>query len=142
MNNKGFSLVELLAVIIIIGIVAIIVVPSVTQYIDNASNTAYESYERSMSDAAKSRIIECQTDFSLNCNLRLPYKMSGTGSETRMDLSTLISEGYIDSMKDPNSNDYCDSSQSYVKITLERENSGEYIYSACLVCGDYKTEGC
>lgn len=141
MNNKGFSLIELLAVIIIIGIVAIIAIPSVTQYINNASDSAYETYERAMKDACKSRSIECETNFSMNC-ARMPYTTSGAGSYTDVSLRTLIEDGFIEPMKDPNSNDYCDSSFSYVRITLERANSGEYNYKPCLVCGDYKTEGC
>jgi len=143
MNNKGFSLIELLAVIIIIGIVAIIAVPSVSQYINNASDTAYVSYERSMTDAAKSRIIECETetDPSKKCNLRLPYTTSGEGSFTDITLNTLIQDGFMEAMKDPESNDFCDS-RSYVRVTLDPEHTGNYNYKACLFCGDYKSVGC
>ncbi len=151
-NNKGFSLIELLAVIIIIGIVALIAIPSVSEYIQKASDTSYESYERSMKDAAKSRIIECETNPSANCNLRLPYKVykecdtinnpdSCETSAYRIPiyLNTLVTEGFIDNMKDPESNETCSDAYSYVLVTLNKKDTAEYDYEACLQCGDYKT---
>ena len=139
MNNKGFSLIELLAVIIIIGIVALIAVPSVSQYINKASDTSYSSYERSMEDAAKNMIMDCETDLTLNCNLKLPYTTTTT---TTIKLKILVNEGYIDKMKDPQSNAECNTETSYVEITLPKANTAEYKYKACLYCGDYVTVGC
>jgi len=142
-NNRGFSLIELLAVITIIGIVAIIAIPSVSQYINNASDTAYVSYERSMVDAAKSRIIQCETETNPDkkCNLRLPYTTSGAGSYLNITLNDLVNEGFMDPMKDPESNNYCNL-DSYVRVTLDPEHTGNYNYKACLTCGDFKSVGC
>ena len=41
MKNKGFSLIELLAVIIILGILMLIAIPSVTSYINNSRRETY-----------------------------------------------------------------------------------------------------
>jgi len=40
-NTKAFTLIELLAVIIILGILMIIAIPSVTSYINNSRKSAY-----------------------------------------------------------------------------------------------------
>lgn len=40
-NNKGFTLVELLAVIIILGLLMVIATPSITKYISNARVKTY-----------------------------------------------------------------------------------------------------
>lgn len=40
-NNKGFTLVELLAVVIILGIILIIAVPSVSKYINDSRKNTY-----------------------------------------------------------------------------------------------------
>ena len=41
MNKKGFTLIEILAVVIILGILMIIAIPSVTSYIESSRKSAY-----------------------------------------------------------------------------------------------------
>lgn len=41
MKNKGFTLIEMLAVVIIIGIISIIAIPSVSKYIEESRKSAY-----------------------------------------------------------------------------------------------------
>ena len=41
MKNKGFTLIEILAVVIILGILAIIAVPTVSNYIESSRKSAY-----------------------------------------------------------------------------------------------------
>ena len=43
MNKKGFTLIEIIAVIIIIGIIFIITIPAVSKYIFSSDRTAYAS---------------------------------------------------------------------------------------------------
>ena len=68
MNRKGFSLIEIIAVVIIIGIVAIIVVPSVSDYINKSKDTTFATYEKTMEEAAKNQTLKCIED-NIECNL-------------------------------------------------------------------------
>ena len=51
MNNKGFSLVELLAVIVIISTLAILGVVGYTRYIDYTKQKAYDTMAKSAANA-------------------------------------------------------------------------------------------
>ena len=50
MNNKGISLFELIAVIIVIGVIATIALPSVSSFMNKGSLTTFLTYEKSMED--------------------------------------------------------------------------------------------
>ena len=53
MNKKGFTLVELLTVIVIISLVLMIVFPAVSKILKQNSDELYESYEHMMVEYAK-----------------------------------------------------------------------------------------
>ena len=52
MNKKGFSLVELLAVIAIMGILSGICILAVTRYISNSKKKTYKNFEENLRGAA------------------------------------------------------------------------------------------
>lgn len=131
-DKNAFTLVEIIAAVIVMGIIAIIAVPSVIRYINDSTETTFLSYENSMRDAARNHVIKCISENDPDC--LLPEQ----GEKKLVYLSDLVNSGYIDDMKDPNSDNFCESEISYVEIT----NSGEadFKYTACLYCGKYKTE--
>ena len=135
-KKNGFTLIEVISVIIIIGILAIITVPAVSDYILGARQTTYTSHEKSMEEAANSMLIDCIDKNSNECNI--PER----GEKSLIYLRELIDNGYIDRLSSSNGQGYCDDTLSYVEI----ENTGKsnYEYKACLYCGDYitETEGC
>ena len=57
-NKNGFTLVEMLAVIVILGILIIIAVPSVSSYISNTRKAAYVDTVKSLVTEAKTRVNE------------------------------------------------------------------------------------
>ena len=127
----GFTLIEILAVIIIIGIVAIIAVPSISKYLGSSRETVYTSYENSMEEAAKNRIVDC---ISGNGDCEMPEG----DEEQKIYLEKLIEEGYLDNMKDPETKNFCDQLVSYVSV--KGDSASYYKYKACLYCGDYYTD--
>ena len=131
-KKKGFTLIEVLAVIIIIGIIAIIAVPLVSNYIEGASTAAYKTYEKSMQQAAENMKLDCMD--------RAGCLELDKGDTEKVYLYELIEDGYIDEMKDPESSMTCRSDISYVTVT--RDYSDEFIYNACLYCGEYESENC
>ena len=54
MNKKGFTLIEVLAVIVIIGILLIITIPAVSSYIDRANKSSYASNAAAYLDTIRS----------------------------------------------------------------------------------------
>ena len=54
LNNKGFSLIEILAVVVILGIVSTIGIVSVTRLVDNSRKHYYESQKNNLVLAARS----------------------------------------------------------------------------------------
>ena len=53
MNKKGFTLMELLTVLVVMVIIAMVVYPSVTKILQKNSNEMYSSYEKMMVEYAK-----------------------------------------------------------------------------------------
>ncbi|MBM7541790.1 competence type IV pilus major pilin ComGC [Amphibacillus cookii] len=76
-GEKGFTLVELLAVIVILGIIVAIAIPAIGNIIKNAQGDADEQEVALILDAA--RLYEVQNENGLP-----------------VDVDTLISEGYLD----------------------------------------------
>ncbi|MGE8078445.1 competence type IV pilus major pilin ComGC [Peribacillus loiseleuriae] len=124
-NQKGLTLVELLAVIVILGIIAAIAVPSIGKIIDNSKKDAHLANAQQMVSSARLAVAANDKKlWTINTN-------GGVATtENQITLEKLISEGYIEStLKDPDGGDYI-KADSFVKIT---EKNGEKTYSVYLV---------
>lgn len=91
MKNKGFTLVELVAVVAILGLIALVVYPAVGSVIRNAREETYKDQVDVVITAAKEWSVDNAT------------KLSDDGSVYSLPVSQLIDEGYItnDEVKDP-----------------------------------------
>lgn len=90
--KKGFTLVELLAVIIVLGIIATIGIMSVSNVIDTSKESTYQEQVRVIEKAAQEWAIE-------NTN-ELPEMVEG--NYTSVTVETLSQQGYLRNIpKDP-----------------------------------------
>ncbi len=83
-NNKGFSLVELLAVIAILGILFGLGLQAYSVYQEKAKKDGYDTMAKSASQAAEEYIMEHP-------------------AVTEIDFETLFSSGFLSSLQDPGS---------------------------------------
>ena len=117
MKRKGFTLVELLAVIVILVIIALITTVVVINIIETVKIRKYKVEEKSLEKAAElyytnSQIFLFQDEISLN---------------------TLVEKGFINSVKDTGNGSTCEGK-------VIKDNNGEL--KGCLKCSNYVTEGC
>ena len=125
-NNRGFSLVELLAAIVIMGILASIAIVSVSYLLSKAEKEYYGAQEDEIIMAAKSYTQD-------NRNF-LPKRI---GQKRQVYLKTLQSKKYIGDVVDRNKKE-CNPDKSYVQVYRYSKNN--YSYVANLVCTRYTTE--
>ena len=114
MKKKGFTLVELLAVIFILSLILVIAVPSVNRYIKQSKEKAYDTQISTIIEAA-------QAYASANSGL-LPRKEEFV---VKITLGQLKSSGLIkEEVKNPNDDKYFDDA-----LTIEIKKKGEtYTY--------------
>lgn len=82
MKNKGFTLVELLAIIILLGVIALIVFPNINKVLSSSGEQANEIQKKQIIKAAQSWAAEHTSSISEF----EPYFL---------DVFTLVDEGYI-----------------------------------------------
>jgi len=121
-NIKGFTLVELLAVIAILGVIITISVVSVSGTINRSTDSGYKIIEDQMVEAAKQYVAE---------------NFGSIVNDSVVNLNTLINGGYLKDVKDPaNKNDTCDYTNSKITVTI---SGNKYTYTPYLVCESYTT---
>ncbi|WP_108669436.1 competence type IV pilus major pilin ComGC [Peribacillus acanthi] len=105
-NQKGLTLVELLAVIVILGIIAAIAVPSIGNIIENSKKDAHAANAHMVISAAKIAKVD---------GLAYDYPTTGTDPKTGYQISTLVSGGYLDDFNDADNNAASYDGASFVK---------------------------
>lgn len=110
-REEGFTLVELLAVIVILGIIVAIAIPAIGSVIDRANSGATASEQALVEDAARLYVTDNQKD--------LAPKFGTTGGTITVGTETLKDQGYLENRADG------DVSGS-VKVT--KTESGTYEY--------------
>ena len=94
MNNKGFTLIETLMVIVLIGIISLILVPNVVSMINKNKTKSCENLKNNIISATKIYVNENKYDLNFTCD-----------NEVDITISTLKENGKIsDDIKDPKTN--------------------------------------
>ncbi|OAO77107.1 prepilin-type N-terminal cleavage/methylation domain-containing protein [Anoxybacillus flavithermus] len=119
-NEKGLTLIELLAVIVILGIIAAIAIPSIGGLIDNSKKDAHVANAQQMINAAK---IAVTADKDL---------IPANGKYTVLPLAYLENKGYLETVKDPDGDTttYTKALKDYngEPITAQSDPKGDYSY--------------
>ncbi len=98
-NNKAFTLVELIVVLIILALLAAILIPSLIGYIDKAKNGKYLSNAKACKDAAQAKFVEqygmngeVDPNYPIVSGLTVGVNSNGTCKSNNGDLDTVTSD--------------------------------------------------
>lgn len=95
LGNRGLTLIELLAVLIVLSIIAIIITPNIAASIKEYQERLYDIQVNGIKDAAKNWLAD-QIDQGVIANI--PTE----GNSVSVNLITLQNGGYVDpDLKDP-----------------------------------------
>lgn len=127
MNRKGFTLIELLTVFVILGIIAVIAIPTITSSMQRTKVKQNEERKKLILSAAFSFVSE-------NKNTVYEKVNEDEGHKCYIEVSKLVDENYLEEgfsndmdekeftgyiifvLKDPPSYEYVDSVDSMVKL--------------------------
>ena len=68
MNNKGFTLLEVILVVAILGVITLIIVPSVSSLLNKNKNEQYENLKKSIISAAKMYVSDNRYNLGIVCD--------------------------------------------------------------------------
>ena len=123
MKKNGFTLIELITVIVVIGIIAMISFQAVTSKINKSKERAYNVQVSNIKDAAKKYMLENEVDDPYHLNTMC------------ISLSTLQKKGYLENgeIKNPKTNKNYDLNKNYVIVKYNLEKN-QYEYSFTDIC--------
>jgi len=110
-GEKGFTLVELLAVIVILGIIVAIAIPAIGSVINSAQSDATEAEITLITDAA--RLYDVQKGIP----------------EEGVSVATLLSEGYIDARQHVDEDGNPDLPSGTVNYETNEENQKVLVFT-------------
>ena len=119
-KEKGFTLIELIAVVIILGLIALIAIPYFTGSMKTFRDDYYDSLSQTVESAGK--------EFFKDNTKYLPSKEL---QSSKVTINNLIKQKYINNSEDYDGNE-CDLVNSYV-IVIKKDRT-TYSYTACISC--------
>ena len=120
MKRKGFTIVELLAVVVVLSLLLIIAIPAVMQYMKQGTKSYYTSLE--------SEVKVAGADYVETYRSLLPQNIDHVRV---IALEELVENKYIDPVKDEKGNE-CTG-----QVTVKKVATDSYEYYSCLRCGEY-----
>ena len=125
-KTKGFTLIEIIATIAILGIMSVIAIVSVNGIIQKGKDEHYKSIEENSSLATESYVQTNRDDLPKN-----------VGEKKKIPLRTLVEKNYIEPPEDYY-NKQCNLDNSYVIVYKYSKNA--YSYTTYLDCPSYNNK--
>ena len=144
-NYNGFTMIELLAVLVILGILMSIAVISYSSYQKRAKDNSISIAENSISSSVSNFFVNCNTNFNgKNQEICNRYKVPDeVNASTKVWLVDLINDSLMEPITNPyNQNQKCNQDTSYVLVTNKggSDKNIDLDYLVCLDCGtSYKS---
>ncbi len=149
-NQKGMTLVELLAVMVIVGIIAAISIPAIGGLLENTRKDAYISNATAVQESA--RLFVVSNEAVINENGGFPILITGTPNATTTDIKTDYTwvvkansvdktssfesfDTYVENLVDPHNKN----ALTEVKILIEKDVDGQYTYKTTVKGQKYQT---
>jgi len=120
-SENGFTLVELLAVIVVLGIIIAIALPNILGLTEKARNDAFITNEKMLISAAKKYEVVGE------------FEPPTAGNPITITYDMLKSSKLIEEIRNPKTKDPCETVEIIVTYVSEKE----YLYTANLTCGEY-----
>ena len=121
MKNRGFTLIEILTVIVILGVILSITVPTVLGMINNSKQNMYDIQVKNIESAAEAYILK---------NGRSIAELDAIGGIYYLSLSDLNDEGFISlPIKNPKTNTNFDADNNWVRIIKITEDKLTYDFT-------------
>ena len=132
-KNKGFTVVEILAVVVILGILTAVAIPSVVRYITRSRKQAYEIMEKSIYDGARNYVLD-ENKFLNKCD-------NGYSDIESGNKLLLKNYKYVEALTDPTDNSKECEYKAYGCMESEQSMStlATYKYKIQIKCVDYES---
>ncbi len=139
-QKNGFTLIEMLGVIILLGILVSVAIGSYSRYLVQSQAKAFKIEEDSMKTATESAYVDCISNHPNNAFCRSHSMVDTVGETDTVYLKELIEDQYLDIIKNPyHTEEECDAEKSYVYVTKDNQKT---TYQVCLICGTNKSKSC
>ena len=120
LNNKGFTLIEVLLVVAILSVLALIMIPTVGNLIEQNRSDNFNNLKNSIISAAKLHVSDNRYSLGISCQ-------SGDPS-FNVTLRELVDEGSLsENVIDPRDKQAVDLDGNYVTVTYDC-NTKEFSY--------------